>query len=274
LLLFFSLAYAFTWAGFAVAADALAAMAQDRPVPSTLRLVIGILAPFGPTFAALLLTAMSSGRAGLRLLGARILRWRAPFGLYAVVLLWVLAIRLAGLALHAGATGSIPVLLNLGHWHLALPRFFLILLLGGPLGEEIGWRGFALPQLEAAFGPLRASLVLGIVWGLWHLPVFFIPGLDQYGQPLLPYLAMVTAYSFVFTFVSNRSGGSLWLALIHHAAINTTLWLVATTPRPEAWRLWSFDMPAPWLISLALAWLFVAVLIAKGAFSRPSPLPT
>ena len=103
----------------------------------------------------------------------------------------------------------------------------MILFLGGPLGEEIGWRGFALPRLVARHGPGPASLRLGVMWALWHLPVFLIEGTDQYGQPILWYTVMVTAYTFLFTWVHEKTDGSLLLALLHHTAINVGLWLTS-----------------------------------------------
>ena len=107
--------------------------------------------------------------------------------------------------------------------------FVAIFFGGGPLGEEIGWRGFALPRLQARFGPLRASLILGLLWAFWHLPHFLTsaqrggPGMSlsvlYFNLPV--FLVMVVALSIVFTWVFNRTEGSLFIAMLLHASINT-----------------------------------------------------
>ena len=255
------LAYAWTWACFGGAHQALTLMAQDRAGEAGLSVVIVLLAPFGPTFSALLMTGLLEGRAGLRDLWRRLRLWRVSVGYYAFVLCWLALAKLAGAAIVALAGSGIYEMPNLAHW-TALPlRFLMILFLGGPLGEEIGWRGFALPRLVARHGPGPASLRLGLVWALWHLPVFLIAGTDQYGQPILWYTVMVTAYTFLFTWVHEKTGGSLLLALLHHTAINVGLWLTSMPAlRSTEWRLFGLTMPGPWLFACAFAWLLVAVV--------------
>ena len=267
---YFVLAYAWTWAAFAASAEALTAMSQARS-PGPL-IVLGLLAPFGPALAALAVTAAVSGRTGVRDLLRRVVRGRLPLVATTFLLSWLLVARLCGAAVWSVVTGAWPAMPNLLRVGDVLPRFVMMILLGGPLGEEPGWRGFALPRLVERHGPVGASLRLGPLWAFWHLPVFFIPGLDQYGQPILLYALMVTAYTFVFTWGHLRSGGSLPLALLHHAAINTTLWL---TSMPELaadeWRLLGFSMPGPWLVACGLAWALVGALAWRGAFRGRAP---
>lgn len=100
--------------------------------------------------------------------------------------------------------------------------FLVILVLGGPLNEELGWRGFALPALQRQLSPRAASLVVGLFWAVWHLPLFWIPGASQEGLPLVPILAQIVALSVLFTWLYNRTRGSLLLALLFHAALNAT----------------------------------------------------
>ena len=135
------------------------------------------LAVYAPTTASLVLTALFGGTAGLRKLLGRLLPWRAGVQWYLVVLLGyplvgLLAGRAAGL--FGVAQGQIP---DWGHFLWALMQALVVD--PGPLGEELGWRGFALPRMLARWRPLKASLILGLIWGIWHLPAFLIVGLPQ-----------------------------------------------------------------------------------------------
>ncbi len=120
---------------------------------------------------------------------------------------------------------------------LALPALLVIFLVGGPLAEEPGWRGFALPRLEERFGPLVGTLLLGTLWGLWHLPLFlFTPGYNGAGTGLvgisLPFLAFVigeVALAVIFTWVFNNTHGSLLLTMLLHASANTAIGTVFPT---------------------------------------------
>jgi membrane protease YdiL (CAAX protease family) len=270
------LAYAWTWACFFGAHRALTAMAEDRAGEAGLGLLVVLLAPFGPTLSALLMTSLLEGRAGLRDLWRRLRLWRVGARWYAFVLCWLVLAKLAGswvVSFGGGGTYEMP---NLSNWSAVPQRFVLILLLGGPLGEEIGWRGFALPRLIQGHGPMGASLRLGLIWALWHLPVFLIAGTDQYGQPLFWYAVMVTAYTFLFTWVHLHTGGSLLLALLHHTSINVGLWLTAMPAlRSHEWSLFGLTMPGPWLATCAAAWLLVALVWMTGGFATTlEPAPT
>lgn len=267
------LAYGWTWICFGAAHAALTAMAEDRPGDAGAAMIVVLLAPFGPTISALLMTALLDGRPGLRDLWRRLCLYRVGAGYYVFVLCWLVVAKLAGASVFALAGGGSYAMPNLSQWSAVPLRFLMMLFLGGPLGEEIGWRGFALPRLLARYGPGAASLRLGLVWSLWHLPVFLIPGTDQYGQPLFWYTVMVTAYTFVFTWVHLRTGGSLLLALLHHTAINVGLWLTSMPAlRSTQWRLLGLGQPGPWLLACVFAWLLVAVLWL-GPFARVDAQP-
>jgi membrane protease YdiL (CAAX protease family) len=100
--------------------------------------------------------------------------------------------------------------------------FFLFA--GGPVFEEIGWRGFALPRLQRLYGPLIGSLILGTLWALWHSPLFLIPSWDTpHGSFLDAALFLVWAVSItiVFTWVFNNTKGSVLMAILAHGSVNT-----------------------------------------------------
>jgi uncharacterized protein len=117
-----------------------------------------------------------------------------------------------------------------------LVGYIAILLLGGPLGEEPGWRGFALPRLQKRYGPLVGSLVLGVFWGLWHLPAFFlIPGYNGAGSgfvgimsAFVPFVIAIMALAVIYTWVSNNARSSLLMVILFHASFNTSGSMFAT----------------------------------------------
>jgi membrane protease YdiL (CAAX protease family) len=131
--------------------------------------------------------------------------------------------------------------------------FYLVLgFFSGPLFEEPGWRGFALPRLELAHGPLVGTLILGVLWGAWHLPQFLVPewaaqnGGSDLGT-IAAFLLLVLTLSPLLTWVYNRTG-SLWMAMVTHAGINASLSIVpATSVAPMAVGIVAFGA-----ISIAL----------------------
>jgi membrane protease YdiL (CAAX protease family) len=135
-----------------------------------LRLIIPAVVG-APTFPALIMTALTQGRAGMGQLLRRCVRWRVGLQWYLFVLVGFPALILLGLLVPPGGiTGlrePVPALVE-----SYVPVFIIILLVGGPLPEEPAWRGFALPRLEQCLGPLRGTLLLGLLWGLWHFPLF------------------------------------------------------------------------------------------------------
>ena len=107
------------------------------------------------------------------------------------------------------------------------------------LGEELGWRGYALPKLLQRFSPLVASLILGMVWSLWHLPTFFLPGTPQYQQPVVAFLIMTTVYSIMLSWIFLHSRGSVLIATLFHGAINVSqgFFMAGTEPSSRYWWL-------------------------------------
>ena len=175
-----------------------------------------VLAVAGPTIAATILTVARDGLAGLGALYARLLRWRFGLRWYAVVLV---GIPLVGY-LASRVAGPQP------KYDLSTPTLLLGLLLNelilGPLGEELGWRGFALPRLLQRFKPLVASLILGAIWGVWHLPALFLSGLPQAGLILPVFLLNVLCLSIVATWLFLHTGGSVLSAALLHFTVNSS----------------------------------------------------
>jgi membrane protease YdiL (CAAX protease family) len=135
----------------------------------------------------------------------------------------------------------------------ALAFFAFSIFPGSALGEEIGWRGFALPHLQARTSALRAALLIGVVWGCWHLPLW-LRGAET--NPLLlfvPFVVMVIAMSVLCTWIYNGTGGSLLVVVLLHAAANLPLTLLIA-PLGE-------EMTQPFLIFVVLMVLTAAAVV-------------
>lgn len=182
----------------------------------------------GPTLAAFLMAMLTEGRTGVRRLLRRYVRWRFSPLWYPVVLLGLPLATLLGLLIRPGALTAFQTpTLAFGLSYLAV--YLLILVFGGPLGEEPGWRGFALPRLQHRLGPLPGTLVLGALHALWHLPLYLLlPGYN--GAPAdLPgagvsfglFLVGVTAEAVLLSWVFNNTRGSLLPVMLLHASANT-----------------------------------------------------
>jgi uncharacterized protein len=178
----------------------------------------------GPTIGAFAVTAIVAGRVGVRQLLASIGRWRVHVGWYAVALLGLPAVYTLSIALVPGALASFKPL-SLSDL-LLLPVLYLYLgASGGPLTEEPGWRGFGLPRLQERWGPLAGTTIVGLIWAAWHLPNYFRPGWAAVNGGLnLSGIAVFTlaavSFSMVITWVFNRTGGSVLLAILLHCSLN------------------------------------------------------
>lgn len=223
-----------------------------------------LLGAFGPLLAALLTTALFDGRPGYRDLGRRLLLWRVQPYWYAVVLVLPALLSLAGTAVsvvlgaplprfddppfvHAypipsQVAGAVP-------WLAVLPLVFVQqLLVGSSMGEEPGWRGYALPRMQWRHTAVRAGVLLGLLWGLWHLPLWLWR--DQRSPAEIGWeLLGIIATSVLFTWVFNHTDGSLLLAMLFHASIATTGLFLAESHLGPA-------------VDVVLAWLLVASVTA------------
>lgn len=190
---------------------------------------MGALRGYGPTFAALLAASIVYGREGLRALWTRVSHWRIRPWLLALALLGPLlgSVALIALAHFAGvdltpAQGGIPV-------PKLIIVFFFFAIVDGPIGEEIGWRGFLLPRLLEKHGPIVASLVVGVVWFAWHVPLYLATGREALSVAfIVGYTLNNVAFSFIHTWFFLRSGGSALLAIVLHTAGNYAVYLAVT----------------------------------------------
>jgi len=164
--------------------------------------------------------------------------------------------------LTAGITYLIdPALLKFGKLP-GLPEtiiyFFVIAIVGGPLGEEIGWRGFLQPQLLKRFTPAIASLFVALIWLLWHIPLFWLEGAAQSGGSIIYFGLSVLAMSFLFTLLYLKSRGSLLLAILFHTMINYVSAFIIPSILPASETVKTFGQVSTYIL-FGLAILFFII---------------
>ena len=216
--------------------------------------------PYGPIIAVFIVLALARGWAGVWDLLASIVRWRVGPGWYAVALVLPVAITLVALYFNALFGGTTPTAADFAEWY-TLPLIFLTTtLIKGPLTEEPGWRGFLLLRLQSRYAPLVASLIVGVIWASWHLPLLLS---DPSGQrPPLQFFVLVVAQSVVFTWVYNGTRGSVLLVILMHGASNSFAGFMAPVVFGSAayGQFW-------WLLA-ALWWIVALAVIAVFGMAR------
>lgn len=253
---FFALTYTVSWVFFAAGGYVLnrtSLPGSNAPVLSAFLFLLGAIMP---GVVALGLAALFQGRKGIRELLRGIAKWRVGARWYLFALAYMAVIKL---------TAAVVNRLLLGEWPRfgQTPWYLLVIAIAfsTPVqaGEELGWRGYALPRLTKNLGLAQASIVLGIFWACWHLPFFFIPGSDNFGQSFPLYLMAVTAISVTMAWVYWRTHGSLLLTMLMHAAINNTAGIVTSAASPGATN--------PFYLNASLiAWLVVGLLWIGAAY--------
>ena len=232
---FFVLAYALSWWAWILYALGL------FPNP---------IASFGPFLAAIVVLAMTEGKAGLLGLFRRMVRWRIPPGWYVVALLLPAVLAAVATVLNVLLGAEPPSAAELNGWTGLFAIFAIVLLVPGLGGawEEPGWRGYALPRLQSRRSALVASLILGALIAGWHLPLMIA------GQVAYPDIVLIFAGTIVYNWVFNNARGSVLIIMVMHAANNTIsgsffspMFIGADSVR-QSWML-------------ALVWTVVAILV-------------
>jgi len=221
LVAYFAITYLITWTIW----SPIVASAQgwaDWDVPYALY----YFGSFGPAIAAFILTALTEGKSGLRILLGRIFKWRVEFRYHAFAVLAPIGLFTLAFLLNRVITGEWSNLLLLGEADY-LPYLGPFGVLGlwfltYGLGEETGWRGFALPHLQKNRSAASATLILALLWAFWHLPAFFFRDtyvdLGMFGFPLFAFMMIFS--TMVFTWLYNSTQGSVFIVIVFHAVFN------------------------------------------------------
>jgi membrane protease YdiL (CAAX protease family) len=219
LISFFVIAFALAWL-----IEVPLALSANGILPKLPLLVFAIAIPvatLAPAVSAFIVTGVTEGKVGVVRLLRRCVRWRIGVQWYLFILIGIPIIVLLGAIVVPGAAAAFnPVVAPL---LAAYPLAFVVtFFLGGPLGEEPGWRGFALPRLQSRMGPLRGSVILGVLWALWHFPLFWS---GVWTPPTIPnmimFIVMITALTIIMSWVFNHARGSVLITMLMHASFNT-----------------------------------------------------
>jgi membrane protease YdiL (CAAX protease family) len=159
---------------------------------------------------------VAGGRAGLRELFGKVVLWRVGLKWYAVALFVPIAVAFLAIGLYALLGNAVPDFAPAGQ----LLPIILLAVFTGAMGEELGWRGTALPRLQARWTALISSLILGVLWGLYHLPSFLLSGLPLQDIPLISFMVMAVGITVFISWMFNHTDGSLILVFLYHFALN------------------------------------------------------
>ena len=257
LVFFFLIAYAFSWI-----MSIPFVLSEWGILHGDFRIAF-ILKSFGPFLSAYIMTRIIEGKEGVLRLRQRIKQKRAGWQWYLFILLGIPALILLGIIIQPGALASFqglkPLLL------VSYPLTYIAVFFGGgPLGEEPGWRGFALPRMQPRYGSLWGTLLLGVLWTFWHLPDFLTSqqgggpgtGLTPFLINLPIFLLLVIALAIILTWVFNHTQGSIFIATLAHASVNVPqvvlvpLFLALDMTRLNLAAIIGFGVPALLIVIL------------------------
>jgi hypothetical protein len=192
------------------------------------------IAASSASLSGIIITAIADGKTGLKKLLGRLLIWRARIGYWVFAVLFLVPATLLGLWSSPLFGGERMDLSNMLPLFQILPMFIMTIITAG-LGEELGWTGFLTPRLQSRYSALVSSIIRGVLWGLWHFPLFIFSGLDHPLLESFPYSGWVSQYGFVaamgafillnqitwsifYTWIFNNTKGSLLLVAILHGS--------------------------------------------------------
>lgn len=257
LITFFALAIAFAWIAVV---PALFFGADFQPYQT--------LGAYGPLLAALVVSAVSDGSDGIKILLRRMTHWRFGLGWYLLAIFGLMFLYLTAVVL----AGALSIQTLMGKWSLIftfyIPALFTTYLVN-PIGEETGWTGFALPHLQKRFSPWLSAVILGVMWAIWHLPSYFIPsatsGFDHFGFFMFTLIAVFTRV--MWTWVTNNAKGSGISGVLLHASSNAVSVGLLALLLPPVPANTADDMSGPILLGLLLLSAVLILIFTRGKLS-------
>lgn len=209
---FYILAFSFSWLGMISAALGSRAIA---PFDSPYVQILSIFYAVGPALAAVIVSQVADGKTGVQALNQGLSQWRVGLVWYIVAVLGPVVLLIA--AQVVTKLLSLPATIAVPQGNLSFYAIFINFC--ATTCEEIGWRGFALPRLQKRHNALTATLIVGILWGFWHLPLVFLVGNPMSEFPFLWFIMIVTN-AFMYTWIYNSTKGSILLVALFHGSLN------------------------------------------------------
>ncbi|HSJ37675.1 MAG TPA: type II CAAX endopeptidase family protein [Planococcus sp. (in: firmicutes)] len=258
---FFLIALGFTWLFWIP--DGLG---KRGVLPDVIWTNLGFLGAWGPLIAALFMVYKENGIKGIKNLLKKGMDYTFGKKWWAIILLLFPSLIFGAYIISILMDQVIPTSEAEGmYWFLPF-IFFAVLFTGGPLQEEFGWRGYALPRLLTKYSPFLSSLILGFVWSIWHLPQFLVPYEKTgmfYITPIWSFILTVMTANFVYTWVFKNTNGSILGALMLHTQMNLFFWIfpVLYTTTGYLWIVGLFSLTAA-----------IILLVDRNYFfSKPQP---
>jgi uncharacterized protein len=258
LLAFFALAFGAAWTCWFVAGMGIGTSASSTGLDAAAGALF-LLGTISPALVALTLTDRTEGRGATLVLLRRTVQANVDLRWYAFAVFYMPAIKLTAALIHRLATGAWPRF-GTEPWYLMAGAILISTWVQA--GEEIGWRGYALPRLASRVGLGPASVILGVVWAAWHAPLFVFRASDLLGQSFPLFLAEVTALSVAMSWLYWRTSGSLLLVMVLHAAVNNTKDIVPSVVVGATNSLALSTSLVAW-ITVALLWLSAGYFLAR-----------
>jgi len=193
------------------------------------------LAVYAPAIASFIIITYTAGTEGLLRYLTRLLLWRTSLAWYAFLFLGIPLLYFGSAVLKGGIIFAEPFPFNSFQ---ALLVAIIFTAIKGPI-EEFGWRGLALPLLQRKFAPIWAGLILGVIWGFWHLPAFLLSGTPQSAWSFIPFFVGSVSVSVIVTALFNKSHGSILLPAMFHFQLNNPLW-----PDAQPYDMYAFVVAA------------------------------
>jgi membrane protease YdiL (CAAX protease family) len=263
---FVILAYAISWAIW------LGMALSDLSIETATGAVLNVVAMAGPSIAALILALALGGGELRRLLGGFSISLVSVGSVAMAVLLPLVMVGIA-IAISVGVLGGSAPAFTTAIVGTLVVEWLRILFLGGPLEEELGWRGFALPRLQARRSAFAASILLGLVWGAWHVPLYLIAGTGQAetiagggsgAAPVLigAFVVWTMGLAVLFTWLFNITHGSLIVAMLLHASVNLGSFIPGAIGSTGASS--TLYALVTWIVALLVVWRYGGETLARG----------
>lgn len=261
---YFLITFILSWTCFI----SVAVLSQYKQTNSTGLVTIQRLLVFFGTIIPSLVALWLTGKAGIpgetKILLARILKWELNIKWYLFAAGFMVVIKLLAAILHKMLTGVWPQF-GQEEWYIMIVAVLFSTWVQA--GEEIGWRGFALPKMSERLGLPVSTILIGVLWAFWHLPLFFVKGADTFGQSFPLYLIQVTGISVAMGWLYWRTKGSLLLPMLMHAAINNTKDIVPSMTIGANNPFGLSNSLVAWL-TVILIWVFAAYCLIAMRFTK------